>query len=397
MKPTFAAEQGNGAFVALCETHARCAGIVEDDGLRWVLLGCVAFLYLPFIFMGPGSNPDSIRELHSGATLVWRHRYIMSRPPGYFPYEALCGILYAVGGTAATNLATAAMSLMMLDCFLRICAHLQVPHRYLLVTTMAVHPIYWASSTSTIDYIWALGCFLLGFRMLLGERHFAAGAMLGLAIGIRLSSIVLVTAVLIYALAGRPRDTRLWAAAGMASVVGAALYIPEFIASGDTLGFVTYYPGAWNFTERLGRFIYKNVYFWGLPATLFLLAATPIVIRRLAGCERNNAKIVILSASIVVGLEAMFLDLPVQRAYLLPTLPFVLIIVGLALGERAPMLFALLLLVFSYNFVNVNLARPDVVDHATRAITGPFIESGYLLNDVAARLERRNVVPQVGR
>ena len=103
----------------------------------------------PLYFAGPGSDPDSIRELNSGATLLWQHRYVLSRPPGYFPYEALCGLLYALGGTIASNLATVAISLLLLDSFLHICEHFEVPHRYLLAATMAIQPVYWASSTST--------------------------------------------------------------------------------------------------------------------------------------------------------------------------------------------------------------------------------------------------------
>ena len=363
------------------------ADAAEDDGVRWVLLACAACLYLPFAFAGPGSDPDSVRELHSGTTLLWQHRYVLSRPPGYFPYEALCGVLYALGGTVATNFATLAMSLAVLDSFLRICAHLEVPHRYLLAATMAIHPVYWASSTSTIDFIWALGCFLIGLRLLLNHRYFGAAALLGLAVGIRLSSILLAGPVLLWKLSERPRDPKLWAAAALATAIGAALYIPEFLSSGNSFGFLTYYLGAWTLRDHLGRFIYKNVYFWGLPATMFLLAVAPMLIRELAGCDRKFSSIIALSASIVIIFEALFLKIPAQRAYLLPMLPFALMLLAIALRDRMPMLLAITILVFSYNFVNLNFVRPDVPDHATRAILGPFIEPGYLLKDLAARLD----------
>jgi hypothetical protein len=372
------------------------ANIAEDEPLRWVLLGCAACLYLPFIFAGPGSDPDSLRELRSGMTLLWQHRYILSRPPGYFPYEALCGVLYALGGTVATNLATLAMSLVLLDSFLSVCAHFEVPHRYLLATTMAIHPVFWVSSTSTIDFIWALGCFFAGFRLLLNYRYFGAAAMLGLSAGIRLSSVLLVGPLLICELIERRRDARLWAAAALATAIGATLYIPEFVASGNSLRFLTYYLGAWTLTDHLGRFIYKNVYFWGLPATIFLLAVLPTLMRELARCDRKFSGVIVLSAAIVIIFEALFLKIPVQRAYLLPMLPFALILTGIGLRNRKPMLLAVTVLVFSYNFVNLNLARPDVPDHATRAIVGPFVEPGYLLKDVATRLDiARGQTPQL--
>ena len=370
------------------------AQVKNDDRIGWLLFGCAACLYLPLIFAGPGSNPDSLRELRSGATLLLQHRYVLSRPPGYFPYEALCGVLQALGGSIANNLATMAMSLVLLDSFLGICRHFEVPHRYLLAATLAIHPVYWAASTSTIDFIWALGCFFLGFRALLNYRYCGAAAMLGLAVGIRLSSALLAGPLLIWELLDRPRDGKLWAAAALATGIGAALYLPEFMASGNSFGFFTYYLGAWTLAGHLGRFIYKNVYFWGLPTTIFLLVISPILIRELAGCERKFRRIVPLCASVVIIFETLFLKIPVQRAYLLPMLPFALILIGIALRNRTPMLFAMTLLICSYNFVNLSLARPDIPDHATRAIVGLFIEPGYLSSDLAARLKlARSVEP----
>jgi len=379
----------SGAFA-----RERLLIVGENERTRWALLAGATLLYLPLIFAGAGSNPDSLRELHSGSTLLWQHHYILSRPPGYFPYELLSGALYALGGTIANNLATLAMSIALLDSFLLICRRFQVPHRYLLAATMAIHPIYWANSTSTIDFIWALGCFLLGFRLLLNDRYLSAAAMLGLSVGIRLSSVLLAAPLLIWELFERPREVRLWAAAALAAAISAALYLPEFVASGNTLRFLTYYSDRWTLAQHLGRFIYKNVYFWGLPATIFLLASFPMLMRELLECDRKYSRIIVLSASIVIIFEALFLNLPVQRAYLLPLLPFVLILLGIALRDRKRMLLATMLLLFSFDFVNLNLARPDFPNHATHAAVGLFIEPGYLIGDVAARRDfaRRNSV-----
>jgi hypothetical protein len=359
--------------------------VAAIDRRKWILLGCVACLYLPLIFAGPGSDPDSIRELRSGLTLLLQHRYLMSRPPGYFPYEVLCGILCRLGGVVASNFASMLMSLALLDCFLRVCERFEVSHRYLLAATMAIHPVYWAASTSSIDFIWALGCFFLGFRFLIDKRYLGAAALLGLAVGIRLSSVLLAGPLLVWELIERPRDARLWAAGALACAIGAMLYLPQFVAAGGSLRFLTYYRGTWTARDCLGRFIYKNVAFWGLPATVFLIAVSPLIVRALLRPDRRFSRISILAILIIFAFEALFLKLPVQRAYLLPMLPFVLILIGVALRDQRGLLLATAALVFSYNFVNVNLARPDVPDHATRAVFGVFFERGYLLDDFAAR------------
>ena len=336
--------------------------------------------------MGPGSDADSFRVLNSGATLLWHHLYVPSRPPGCFPYEALTGILYAFGGTVATNLATVAMSIALLASFLRICEHFEVPHRLLLAATIAIHPIYCASSSSTIDFIWALGCFFIGFSMLLKPRYVAAAAMLGLAVGIRLSSVLLVAPLLVWELAKKRHDLRMWLAAILATAIGVACYVPAFLHAGNSMSFLTYYVGDWSVAEYVGRFIYKNIYFWGLPAAIFLVAISPAILRGLSRADRKFSGLILFSAIVMVAFEALFLKLPIQRAYLLPMLPFVLILFAIAFRDRR-MLVAIAILIFSYDFVSLNLARPDVRDHAARATIGLFVERGYLFDDAARRLE----------
>ncbi|HVN29032.1 MAG TPA: hypothetical protein VMT64_11125, partial [Candidatus Binataceae bacterium] len=191
----------------------------SEQRRRLLLLGSVAAFYLPLIFAGPGSDPDSFRELRSGAILLHAHRYVMSRPPGYFPYELLCGILYALGGTALSNFASLVMSLALLDSFLRVCAHFEVPQRYLLAAAMATHPVYVAASTSTIDFIPALACFFLSYRFLLERRYLLAAVTAAFAIGMRLASILLVVPLFIAELLTRPRDKKLWITCALASAL----------------------------------------------------------------------------------------------------------------------------------------------------------------------------------
>jgi len=385
--------------VEAADTHPRdtllahlLVYLAQADRARLALLATVAILYLPFIFMGPGSDADSFRVLNSGATLLWHHLYIPSRPPGCFPYEALTGILFAFGGTVATDLATLGMSIALLASFLGVCEHFEVPHRLLLGATMAIHPIYCASSTSTIDFIWALGWFFIGFSLLLKPRYLAAAAMLGLAVGIRLTSVLLVAPLLIWELAKKPRDLRMWFAAVLATAIGIACYVPAFLHAGDSMSFLTYYVGDWSIAEYAGRFIYKNIYFWGLPAAMFFVAISPTLVRGLSLADRKYSGLIIVSVIIVVAFEALFLKLPVQRAYLLPILPFALILFAIAFRDRR-ILIAIAILIFSFDFVNLNIAKPDLRDHAARATIGLFVEAGYLFDDAARRVELARQIP----
>ena len=124
--------------------------------------------------------------------------------------------------------------------------------------------------------------------------------------------------------------------------MGATLYLPEFVASGNSLRFLTYYLGAWTLTDHLGRFIYKNVYFWGLPAIVFFLVTAPMMIRELFRCDPPLfANHRVLDRNHRIMFETLFLKIPVQRAYLLPMLPFALILLGIALRAHPQMLLAI--------------------------------------------------------
>jgi hypothetical protein len=45
---------------------------------------------------------------------------------------------------------------------------------------------------------------------------------------------------------------------------------------------------------------------------------------------------------------------------------------------------------FSYNFININVARPDVPNFATSATLGLWLEWGRLVTDIINRLSMLN-------
>jgi hypothetical protein len=359
-----------------------------ERGLRWAILAIAGVLYLPLIFRGPGSDADSIGVIESGCRLLLQHHYEPSRYPGYFPYEALTGILFNIGGSTLTNFASLLVSLLALDSFLDICATSDVPARHLLAVLLAIQPLYWANSTSSIDFVWGLSAFLTGYRLMLRKRWLLAGLLFGLAIGIRLASSLLVGTALLAYLLERPGDPELWLIALVTAAVGAALYIPEFIAANYSLAFLTYYPRAFGFWGYVGRFVYKNIYLWGVPASGLLVFVTPLVFRNLRRNVTSEQRPLVRTCIFaVVALELMFLKLPHQTAYLLPVVPLVLILLGIALQQRRTLLVALGICILSFDFVSINFAHPDRPRFATHAQLGVWLEKGSLLHDLDERAQ----------
>lgn len=376
----------------------KTAWLGSGDG--WILaLGAV--LYVPLTFLGPGSVFIAYRAIRSGMGLVLEGAYVPSRYPGYFVHEALTGILYSAGGPLLTNLATVGFALITVWAFLWICRHHQIRHRHLLATVLVLHPLFWIASTSTYDFVWAMAFMLLGYVFFLRDRHILAGVLLGIAVGTRLGSIVLPFAMLIAWGVRRDRPLAPLAKALLAgAVTGAALYIPPFAHANYTLEFLTFSKEPMGLWGYVARFVYKNIYFWGLPASLVLLAAvirfSGRIVRRMRQPVRPRwiEAPILISAVTILGVEWLFLGVPQSPYYLLPILPFGLFLLGRAFEESRGWLVAFLIAVVSLNVVNIDIAQPDVPHHATSASLGLWVEEGLLLEDLDLR---REVWDEVGR
>ncbi len=355
-----------------------------------LVLAAALVLYVPFVFLGYGSDNDSYGVLDSGRELLQHHRYVPSRPPGYLVYEVSIGILSRVGGSVLCNAASVVMALIALACFLRICEHFGVRHRHLLAVTLMVQPVFWLNATCTMDYVWALAMLLGGFLLLLRRWYLLGAILLSLAVGTRLSSFIAAGIFLIYPLRAYPKDRlRVVAAGAVAIVIGALCYLPSFRQAGYTTAFL--HAGVsqgemWSTKMKLGRFVYKNIYLWGLPATLVGAGlCTMIVFRREAILRKQWRGLVVVCLALLVGYEALFVKYPIEPAYLLQAVPAVLMLLGMGLSDRPRLLMLFAIAVASYAVVNINLARPNQRDKASSARIGLWVERGYIIQDVPRR------------
>lgn len=242
-------------------------------------MALVAAAYLPLIFAGYGSDVDAYALLETAQRLRDGVGYVPSRPPGFPVHEMATAALDRAGGSVATNAGTVAMALLAVGSFLGLARRLGVPHRLLLGLTFGLHPVVWATAASTIDYAWALGLALAGGCWLLDKRWTGGGVLLGLALGARASTGLVVLPLLGYAW-WRGRESRhrerqsVAYTAALALGLGGLCYVPVLAHYGWTLDFLVPVgaeeQATWSWAARLGRFGYKTVYLWGLPAALWL-------------------------------------------------------------------------------------------------------------------------------
>ena len=350
------------------------------------------FIYFPFIFLGYGSDYDSYNVLWVGKNYIETLDYVPSRVPGFFIYETIIFFLNSIGGSFLTNFGSLCMSLSILAVFMYICKRYGVPNYRFLAIIMMVHPYYLVNSTCTMDYLFALGFTMIGFWMLLEGKFVAAGVTMAMGIGSRLTTALVAGMMLLWAFIFKVQNRRRILLSGVITVIVSFIfYLPPItFAEWKTHIFLPSIGGEefWSLYLRAGRFIYKSVYFWGPPA--FFILIWGLVRLGISGKLKGNKKLLqicILSLALIIGIEIFYWRLPTEPSYLIPTIPFWMILISFAFSDKKWVLGLLLSLVIISNFVTVNIARPNKVNQATGAEFGVWIEPGHLVKDVQKRLE----------
>lgn len=350
------------------------------------------FLYLPFIFLGYGIDSDSYETLRTGATFIRNFDYIPSRNPGYFVFEVITFFVNLIWGSITTNLMAIIMSLICLQGFYQLCKTLAIPNPKYLVLSVALHPYYWVASTTTIDYVFALGFFFLGISFLLKKKAKYAGIAFSLAIGSRLTTVLLVFFGLILLIVANITSIKDAVKSFFFTIIFAAIfYLPplDFVNWRWWRIFKPIMGGSeyWSMFLRIGRFIYKNIVFWSVPVLLFLFVAVAYLLIKRVKIESKLFKLSVVIFIAFLAYEILFFYAPLDPSYLLVILPFSFIIVGILFQNDRKTLTALLLLVFISNFIVVNLAKPDVENFATKANYGLWLEPGYLVETTKERMK----------
>lgn len=351
----------------------------------------IAFmLYLPLIFFGYGSDVDTYRVLDAGRNFITSGDYIPSRRPGYLVFEMSVFALDQIGGSLLVNLATVFWALVAIDRFLRICQRHGICHAELLALLLAAHPLFWYNATLTNDYIWGMGMLLAGFDWLEQDRYGWAGLAMGLSIGCRLSSFIVVAALILYIWLRLPM--RRWQVAGAAVltiILGSLAYVLPWDFSEWSPSFWKVSAGdeeLWSPLMQVGRYLYKNLYFWGPLAGFYLIYLIWRGVRFYQSwAARDGILLVCLSITVVGGIEALFFRFPIEIEYLLPALPFWLLAIGVGVrSKKALQIF--LALVVSFGLLTINLARPNQPGQASQAIFGFWVEPGYIIQKMGTRL-----------
>jgi len=336
---------------------------------------------LPFLTPGYGVDSDAWGLARAARAIGTTGRYAASRFPGN-PLQEWLSAPFWWGGPLALNGLTTLMSVACTLLVYRMLLRAGVRDAWLGAFAFAMVPAVFLSSVSAMDYLWALVFVLLAFDSAIRGSAARAGLFLGLATGGRITSIALLLPVLVVlgASAAPRRVARLALASAIALAVGAACYVPNYLLYG--FHFLSYYEPH-QATHGVGEFItgmfrpgpssiplvlvlgQATVLVFGLVGTAGLAVALAIAAAgRLSGrrfepeLSSGLPRSVLLACGLaVVIVFALYLRLPHDEGYLIPALPFMLLLFASAL-PRPAFRVAALALVLSPFLLGADLVPP---------------------------------------
>ena len=323
----------------------------------WVIFASVIVLLsrLPFLVPGYGADPDAWRLASASRLIAETGVYHESRSPGHPVQEWACSLLWR-GGPRAVNGATAVASA--LACLFFGLALLELgagAWAALGALALGFTPIVYIHSVDAMDYVWALCFSMAALWLVLVRRWWAAAVALGLAIGSRMTAGALLLPLLMlgWSRAGEKRAGLLLFTA-LALAIGGLFYLADLQEQG--LRFLRFSQGPYPGFLRLAQD--TTLELWGTIGGIALALAFAIALFRRRGRTVLPASPgLIVSALVAIALYlAAFLRLPDEPAYLIPIVPFVIVLLA---RLARPGLFAAACVCLIVSPFILDLGRPE--------------------------------------
>ena len=305
---------------------------LKPINIYWIL-GFLVISYGIFALNGYGNDDDTYRMLNTWKTLISEGKYVPSRFQGYLIPELTIGLASEIGGFYLANFISVVLSVSSLFIFyvllLRITTSLIAA---LSVLAIASNPFWIIASTTSMDYVYGTFFFILGLFILIKEKPRWAGLLFAAAVSSRLTyaPMVAIAFLLYFPYTQEKLKLRSSLIQGFLVflVASGIFYLPVFFASGMSLSFLAIGPDAsGGFVGIIARFIYKNIYFWGLPAfglLIIFLIQDKSIYQKIATNPFQKVRVEKLlfhgALWCVIYNEIMFFRLPHEYAYLLPLL-----------------------------------------------------------------------------
>jgi hypothetical protein len=294
------------------------------------LLAVVVFLTrLSFLSPGYGTDPDAHRLAVAARRIRETGLYEFSREPGH-PLQEILGSFLVGGGPVLLNGMTALLSTVAVIFFVLFLRQIEVKYAWIFGLSLGLSPLFFIHSVDSMDYVWAISLVWVAIYFSLRGWGIAAGFALGCAIGCRVTEVLGVLPLLL--LFGLNNDsvrkkTGLLYVGGVAAIVALLWYFPVFSRYGWSA--LRVYEGAQKSVSVILFRAFVEPFGWpGLIAvTSTLIIGYALILRRKSsGLTPTERKIISASLLGISGPALTFIRLPHDSGYLLPIVPWVIVL-----------------------------------------------------------------------
>ena len=314
-------------------------------------------LTLPLVGLGYGADVDSWIVAENGEQIWETKSYQKSRSMGFPLHELISAPLVHFGGWITSNIASLIAGFTFLGAVWKLgrMDHLRHPSLTFLIT--AFHPIIIISSTTTMDYIWAVSPLSWAYVMILNNKPASSGALIGIATGFRPTSVIFcVPAILWFLWIGK------WKSAGIVTLTTVAVSLltlsPLLIALGLPTDLdAAQFPSELNLKDLVLLTGFKLTFALGILQTIWLFS---LVIFICWGQWHNNQKTspnsnpeLRFHLAVIIMYLALFLALPMEAEYLMPAFLSLILICDRFLSVRLMTITVVILL--SYHILRLDL------------------------------------------
>lgn len=317
---------------------------------------------LPFLFDGYGVEEDSWGLVVNSFEMHETGHYVASRFPGHPLQEYAYSIIHQAPDWAYNSLSLV-MSLVAVTYFYLALRKMQLSVAFPAAMMFGFTPVFFISGTYTIDFAWSIGFVMASFYFLLDRKLLLSGILLGMATGCRITSEAFLLPWFLLLWSRLDRRTWIFNCIKLsvpAVLIGIAWYIPVYLQYGKS--FFDYsdqfpYPS-------LPKLVYKaSIGVFGMTGMLLMLFFAWPALRNWRRKELQplalfrTERVILACLMIILLFTVSYLRLPQKSGYMVPLIPFVVLLFALTLESRIFRYMSLLSLLAPF-VLSVNLTDP---------------------------------------
>jgi len=309
-----------------------------------------------FLDAGYGSEEDAWGVALTAKHIAQSGEYEASRLPGHPLQELFYASIVSKTNAFGMNAATAIFSLIATIFFFLILKKLNFNQPFLATIAFVFTPIIYMHSTDSMDYLWALAFMMMSYYWLLNDKIIFAGMLLGLAVGCRITSGVMILPFFIYLFyKGNSTWEKIFTLGLFVAMTSLVIFYPVYQKYG------------WRFFHYYDQFPYPSfskvmykgtIGVWGSIGALeilFLVLKIPIYPRKSREIFVESKGLILSWIVAIILYFCLYFMLPQKSAYIIPIVPFVIMFAAKFLPAFNFKILVWLLIISSF-FFGINLS-----------------------------------------